>query len=94
MEAQRTGEGVMNRQSPTAPPGGFLILTEFSANDQRIKDRAKNFFETENYYDHYFTEEEIKNLFSKNFEIISKNETMPTQPPPHLMINALMKRKV
>lgn len=74
--------------------GGFLILTEFSANDERIKDKTKNFFEDKNYYDHYFTEKEIRGLFSGNFEIILTNETILTQPPPHIMVNVLMKRKV
>lgn len=77
--------------------GGFLILTEFSANDQRIKDKTKNFFDDETHYDHYFTEKEIKDIFSKNFEIITMNEIVLTQLPPHpmiLMINVLMKRKV
>lgn len=74
--------------------GGYLILTEFSANDQRIKDKSKNFSEDENHYDHYFTEEGIEDIFSKNFEVIAINETMLTQPPQHLMINVLMKRKL
>jgi len=74
--------------------GGFLILTEFSSNDYRVKNKTKNFFEDELRYDHYFTEKEIKEIFSKNFEIITINETILAQHPPHLMINVLMKRKI
>lgn len=72
--------------------GGFLILTEFSANDKRIKDQAKKIFESNNVYDHYFRKDEIRNMFSENFEIISINETMLTPRPPHLMLNVLLKK--
>ncbi|MAE43303.1 hypothetical protein CMO93_06010 [Candidatus Woesearchaeota archaeon] len=72
---------------------GFFILAEFSANDLRIKNKTRNFFEHENHYDHYFREDEIKDLFSKNFKIISMNETMLIQKPDHLMLNVLMRRK-
>lgn len=72
--------------------GGFLILTEFSANDDRIKDKTKNFSIDRNSYDHYFRADEIRSLFSKNFTILAMNETLLKTPPPHLMINVLMRR--
>jgi len=73
--------------------GGFLILTEFSANDKRIKDKTKNFYYHDKQYDHFFREDEIRKLFSKNFDIIEINETILKQPPIFLMINVLMRRK-
>lgn len=72
--------------------GGFSILTEFSANDKEIIDKTKNFIEYENQYDHYFREDEINKLFSKKFKILSISETVHTHPPPHLMINVLMRK--
>ena len=38
-------------------------------------------------------EDEIRKLFSKNFDIIEINETILKQPPIFLMINVLMRRK-
>ncbi|MCH7551972.1 class I SAM-dependent methyltransferase [Patescibacteria group bacterium] len=73
--------------------GGFLILTEFSANDERVKEKEKNFAMDRDSYDHYFKEDEIRDMFSKNFEIIEINETLLETAPPHLMINVLMRRK-
>lgn len=80
---------------------GFLILSEFSAKDTRINNETirlykhKNkpfsnslYFENEHHYDHYFNEDEIRNLFSKNFEMISTNKTTK----PRTMISALMRR--
>lgn len=71
---------------------GFLILTEFSANDQRIKDKTKNVVERENYYDHYFRQDEIENLFGESFQVIAQNETILTSEHPHLMLNVLLKK--
>lgn len=72
--------------------GGFSILTEFSANDRRIKDKSKNYAWDRNSYDHYFTEDELRDLFSKNFEFLKIVETKLGTSPPHLMINLLLKR--
>jgi cyclopropane fatty-acyl-phospholipid synthase-like methyltransferase len=73
--------------------GGFLILTEFGANDERVKDKQENFCEDENHYDHYFRMDEIEELFGEYFEIIKTNETViETEPKPHLMRNILLRK--
>lgn len=73
--------------------GGYLILTEFSINDERVKNKDKNFFEADNHYDHYFSLQEIEELFGKSFKIINSNETLLEAKPKHLMINILLKKK-
>ena len=88
--------------------GRFLILIEFSANDPRINEKTRHlyehkdrpfphslYFENEDHYDHYFNEKEIRELFSKNFKVISIKETILSQHsniPDHLMVNVLLKR--
>lgn len=73
--------------------GGYLLLTEFYANDSRIKDKSENYRWDRGSYDHYFREDELRKLFSKNFAFEEVTETKLGTPPPHIMINILAKRK-
>jgi 2-polyprenyl-3-methyl-5-hydroxy-6-metoxy-1,4-benzoquinol methylase len=72
--------------------GGYLILSEFSANDERVKDKEENFYEDDNHYDHYFKMSEIEDLFGEYFEIIKTNETVIETEPKHLMLNVLLRK--
>lgn len=69
--------------------GGFLVLSEFSSKDKRITDQAKNYSDAAN-YDHFFREDEIKDLFRDNFDIIQivHNELNTTSH--FAMINVLL----
>lgn len=73
--------------------GGYLILTEFGANDEWVTDKRKNFFESKSHYDHYFRMDEIEKLFGKDFKIIRTTETSIDTKPKHLMLNVLLKKK-
>ena len=75
--------------------GGYLILTEFSANDERVKNKynGNNFFEDDDHYNHHFKMDEIEKLFGKDFEIIESNETILEAEPRYLMLNVLLKKK-
>jgi ubiquinone/menaquinone biosynthesis C-methylase UbiE len=70
-------------------PGGFLILTEFSAKDVRIKSPTDNARDEDN-YDHFFREDEIAELFDDKFEVIEivHNELRTTSH--FAMINVLL----
>lgn len=73
--------------------GGYLILTEFSADDIRVKDKEKNSSFDRGSYDHYFKKEELEEIFSEHFEFIQLLSTvLGTPPKPHIMVNALLKR--
>ncbi len=75
--------------------GGYLMLTEFSADDNRIKDKSKNFSFDRGSYDHYFRRDELESIFSKKFDIVQLlNTKLGTPPTPHIMINALLKRSI
>ncbi len=73
---------------------GYLCLIEFSASDSRIKNKLKNFAMDKGSYDHYFREDELKTLFSNNFDFVKTEESILGTPPPHIMINLLLKRRV
>ncbi len=73
--------------------GGFLILTQFSANDKRLEGKSQNFLYDRGSYDHFFTEGELRDLLEPHFQIIDLNETMLETPPPHLMVNVLARKK-
>lgn len=72
--------------------GGYLMLTEFSADDARIKNRLKNFSFDRGSYDHYFRRDELESIFSHSFEFVRILNTTLGTPPPHIMINILLKR--
>ncbi len=74
--------------------GGYLMLTEFGANDSRISNKKENYRWDRGSYDHYFREEELRKLFSKNFTFVEITETELGTPPPHIMINVLAKRRL
>lgn len=71
---------------------GYLILIEFSSEDRRITDIHKNSRDEAN-YDHFFREDEISNLFGKDFDIIDivHNELSTTSN--FAMINVLLQKK-
>lgn len=71
---------------------GFMSLTEFSSLDKRIVDPQHN-FRDEADYDHFFREDEIRDLFSKDFNILQiiQNELNTTSH--FAMINILMQKK-
>lgn len=70
---------------------GFLILTEFSARDKRITDPGKNFSDGAN-YDHFFREDEIKNLFKHHFDIVQIEHSELRTTSHFAMINVLLKK--
>jgi len=87
--------------------GGFLILSEFSSKDKRINKERKLYehdekpypeslyYKNQDHYDHYFHDNEIKKMFSENFEILdSFHAETPViySPPTRLMIYVLLKR--
>lgn len=74
--------------------GGYLLLTEFSADDSRIKDKSKNFSFDRGSYDHYFRRDELESIFSKNFKFVQILNTTLGTTTPHIMVNVLLKRDV
>lgn len=72
--------------------GGFLILTEFSSHDKRITDPAKNFNDGAN-YDHFFREDEIRELFEKDFDIVQVEHSELHTTSHFAMINVLLRKK-
>ena len=87
--------------------GGFLILSEFSADDPRIHEKISIYkhgkkpypeslyYKSKDHYDHYFHESEIKKMFSDNFNILemySAETPVIWTPPRRMMLNALLQR--
>jgi ubiquinone/menaquinone biosynthesis C-methylase UbiE len=87
--------------------GGFVILSEFSAKDERINKEKQLYehdekpypeslyYKNQDHYDHYFHDSEIKKIFSENFEVLNIfHAEIPVicNPPKRLMLNALLKR--
>ena len=73
--------------------GGYLILSEFSANDKRVKGKDKNFQEEEDHYNHYFRMDEIESLFGGEFDIVKTTETDLETEPKFVMLNVLLRKK-
>ena len=71
---------------------GYLILTEFSAEDSRIVGKTQNYKIDRNSYDHYFKVAELKEIFSPNFKFIKIQTTTLATKTPHSMVNVLLKR--
>ncbi len=87
--------------------GGFLILSQLSAQDPKMLEKKhlhehtekpypeSLYYESEKHYDHYFHESEIIKMFSENFEIIfMRNEITPVLLPhlERLMLKVLLRR--
>lgn len=72
-------------------PGGFLILTEFSARDTRITNPDINSKDEAN-YDHFFREDEIKELFKDTFSIVEVVHNELNTTSHFAMINVLLQK--
>ncbi len=70
--------------------GGYLTLTEFSANDCRITDPYDN-ARDEVGFDYFFRLDEIQSLFGHDFEIIQTTHNETNTPPHFAMINVLLR---
>lgn len=70
---------------------GYLILSEFSSKDTRITDQAKNYSDESN-YDHFFRDDEIKDLFQDKFDIIQIDHNELNTTSHFAMINVLLKK--
>lgn len=70
--------------------GGYLMLTEFSADDVRVTEKSNNSFFDRNSYNHCFRRDELEYIFSKNFQFIEYINTM--MPPSYTVVNALLRR--
>jgi len=71
---------------------GFYILTVFSANTPWLG--QKNRYYSEDAYFHFFTENDIKEIFGKYFKIIEIQEKLHTKPQPTFMFyHVLMGKK-
>lgn len=72
--------------------GGYFILTEFSAQDPRLRGQEQNFIDRDDYYAHFFKPEELTALFGQHFEIVHEEKSTTEHKPVFVMINVLLRR--
>ena len=74
-------------------PGGHYMLSAFSINTPWMKGRKNEYYSGDAYF-HFFTENEIRNLFGKHFNIIEIREKVHPKPEPvFVFYHALMQKR-